>query len=335
MSTGHGRIRIAWLVAALVFAPIARGQNPDLMLSQAERDSILATYDNTFPIWGRKAIERGFLLPTPAGIGLNATWLNQDINITNLSLSTNDNPLQPAGFIQMEPAQVPVAAVSVRPDLWVLPFLNVYVIAGLVDVSTTVRVVEPVAFETNVEQSGVFGGFGLTGTVGIRKNFVVIDLNWAWTETEKLDFPVRGRLLSFRYGRAFKPRTVQRLAVWLGAMQQTLVSETRGSIRLDEVFPPQMAGALEAQLSDYRSSAEYQALPPGQRAVVDQFVESLQGPDLGSVTVNYGLEKEVADPWNMLAGASVDIDKHWGFRVEAGFIGRVSALLLTNFRFDL
>ena len=165
---------------------------------------------------------------------------------------------------------------------------------------------------------------------------MIIDVNWAWTETEKLDFPVRGRLLSFRYGRAFKPRNAHRLAVWLGAMQQQLVSETRGSIRLDEVFPPQMAGALEAQLSDYRSSAEYQALPSGQRAVVDQFIEALQsGGGLGSVTVNYGLEKEVADPWNMLAGASVDIDKHWGFRVEAGFIGRVSALLLTNFRFDL
>jgi hypothetical protein len=335
MITDHRRIRTAWLVSALVLVPVARGQNPDLMLTQAERDSILATYDNIFPIWGRKAIERGFALPTPAGIGLNATWINQDINITNLSLSTNDNPLQEAGFIQMEPAQVPVAAISVRPDLWVLPFLNVYVIAGLVDVSTTVRVVEPVAFETNVEQSGGFLGLGLTGTIGIRKNFVVVDLNWAWTQTEKLDFPVRGRLLSFRYGRAFKPRKYERVAVWLGAMQQHLVSETRGSISLGEVFPPEGAAALGRELSFYRSSAEYQNLPPGQRAVVDQFLEAAQSGDLSDVTVNYGLEKEVADPWNMLAGASVDLDKNWGFRVEAGFIGRVSALLLTNFRFDL
>ena len=276
MIPGRGRIRTACVVSALVLAPIARGQNPDLILSQAERDSILATYDNIFPIWGRKAIERGFELPTPAGIGLVGTWISQDINITNLSLSTNDNPLQPAGFIQMEPAEVPVKAVSFRPDLWVLPFLNVYVIAGWVDVSTTVRVVEPVAFETNVEQSGVFGGIGLTGTMGIRKNFVVVDLNWAWTETEKLDFPVRGRLLSLRYGRAFKPRKHQRLAVWLGAMQQTLVSETRGSISLAEVFPPQQAAAVGTAMEDYQSSAEYQALPPGQRAVVDQFVEAFQ-----------------------------------------------------------
>ena len=335
MIPGRGRLRAACVVAALVLAPIARAQNPDLVLSQAERDSILATYDNIFPIWGRKAIERGFELPTPAGIGLVATWLNQDINITNLSLSTNDNPLQPAGFIQMEPAEVPVKAVSFRPDLWVLPFLNVYVIAGWVDVSTTVRVVEPVAFETNVEQSGVFGGIGLTGTMGIRKNFVVVDLNWAWTETEKLDFPVRGRLLSLRYGRAFKPKRHQRLAVWVGAMQQQLVSETRGSISLAEVFPPQQAAAVGTAMEDYQSSAEYQALPPGQRAIVDQFVEGLQGPDPGSVVVNYGLDKEVADPWNMLVGGMWDLDRHWGVRVEAGFIGRVSALVLTNFRFDL
>jgi hypothetical protein len=44
-----------------------RAQNPDLMLNQAERDRILKTYDNIFPIPGRQAIERGFDLPKPFG----------------------------------------------------------------------------------------------------------------------------------------------------------------------------------------------------------------------------------------------------------------------------
>jgi hypothetical protein len=38
-------------------AHVAVAQNPDLALSQAERDSLLKNYHNRFPIWGRKAIE--------------------------------------------------------------------------------------------------------------------------------------------------------------------------------------------------------------------------------------------------------------------------------------
>jgi hypothetical protein len=58
--------RVVALALALVaiVAPAVRAQNPDLMLSQAQRDSILKTYNNIFPILGRKAIERGFDLPS-------------------------------------------------------------------------------------------------------------------------------------------------------------------------------------------------------------------------------------------------------------------------------
>ena len=52
-------------LVTLACAGIAAAQNPDLELSQAERDSILTTYHQVFPLWGRKAIERGFLLPLP------------------------------------------------------------------------------------------------------------------------------------------------------------------------------------------------------------------------------------------------------------------------------
>ena len=55
----------ALAAATSAWATSASAQNPDLALSKAERDSILAHYKNRFPIWGRKAIERGFDLPYP------------------------------------------------------------------------------------------------------------------------------------------------------------------------------------------------------------------------------------------------------------------------------
>ena len=62
----------AGVMTLLIGAATGAGaQNPDLALTQAERDSILATYHQVFPIWGRKAIERGFLLPLPVGLNIN------------------------------------------------------------------------------------------------------------------------------------------------------------------------------------------------------------------------------------------------------------------------
>ena len=54
-------------VISLAAATSGSAQNPDLILSKAQRDSILATYDNVFPIWGRKAIEKGLICPIPPG----------------------------------------------------------------------------------------------------------------------------------------------------------------------------------------------------------------------------------------------------------------------------
>ncbi|HSR89917.1 MAG TPA: hypothetical protein VLK88_01315, partial [Gemmatimonadales bacterium] len=66
----------------------AAAQNPDLALSQEERDSVLKDYHNIFPIWGRKAIEKGFDLPKPLGLNVIGLYMNQGIEITDLGLST-------------------------------------------------------------------------------------------------------------------------------------------------------------------------------------------------------------------------------------------------------
>src|SRR6187455_876882 len=99
MKARLARVLTTFLFTCIVSTP-AWAQNPDMVLSQADRDSILKDYDQVFPIWGRKAIERGFALPRPFGIGFNAVYLNQNIDISNLQLSTGSDPLQPLDVIQ-------------------------------------------------------------------------------------------------------------------------------------------------------------------------------------------------------------------------------------------
>jgi hypothetical protein len=312
-------------------ANVAVAQNPDLALSQAERDSLLAHYHNRFPIWGRKAIEKGFDLPYPVGLSVNGVWASQNIDITNLSLSTGANPVVPIQAIKFGDVTAPIFTANLRADLWLLPFLNVYGFGGLASVSTDVNLVEPVAFHTKVDQNGTYLGLGTTATMGIKHNWLAFDVNWAWTQTEKLSEPVRTRIFSIRFGRAQKLKGTQRLALWVGAMKQTLNSTTKGSINLSEVVS---GGGGGAGLGDYQNSEWYQGLTAAQKVVVDAIAQRLQNADLSDVTVNYHLDKAVTDPWNMLVGASYEWNKRWQARVEPGFIGRKQLLVQVNYRFN-
>jgi len=319
------------ILACLGPLPLA-AQNPDLALTQAERDSILAQYDQIFPIWGRKAIERGFDLPAPLGLNIGVFAASQGIVISNLGVGFNGPP-QPASFITFQEAKAELTNWNVRADLWVFPFLNLYGIAGTGPGHTTVHVVEPVEFSTTADFQGENFGIGLTGAFGFRRNFVVLDWNHQWASSSLLAAPVPVNVFSTRVGRGFRLGTRARRmrgTFWVGTMLQTMKNETLGSVRLSEVVPP----GMDSLFNNYQSSAWYQALSAPEQALVDNFVQRLQG-GLDTTVVNYSLNKKVADPWNLLIGGTIDYRRHWGLRAEIGFIGRTSAFLMLNYRIAL
>ncbi|HUK21436.1 MAG TPA: hypothetical protein VLV45_07750 [Gemmatimonadales bacterium] len=328
--------RDLWLSAVLLTCwRAATAQNPDLVLSQAERDSVLASYHQIFPLLGRKAIEKGFSLPLPVGLNVNSLYMRQGIALSQLGLSVNDNPVQPVDWIALGEATSKLASVNFRGDLWVLPFLNVYGFGGKGWSTTTVPVTQPVSFTSEITQQGIYGGVGLTGTIGVKRNWLAGDVNWSWTDLEKLDQPVRGRVLSFRLGKTLKLRGQQRVNFWVGTSNQKFRTETNGSVTLAEAIPPGVADSLRNRLSNYQSSDWYQNLTPIQKRLADSLVAGIMRADLGSTVVNYNLNKAPADPWNMLVGGTYELNRHWHFRGEVGFFGRVQGLLVLNYRFGL
>ena len=323
------------LLSLLGLAGSLHAQNPDLMLTQAERDSILATYDNVFPLLGRQAIERGFDLPKPLGINVIGLWVDQGIEIYDLGLSTGSDPVQTLEAFQFGNSRASVLTASFRADLWVFPFLNVYGLLGTAQANTTVELTAPIPFTTSVDQTGTYGGVGLTGAFGIRRFFVATDVNWAWTDLEKLDDPVRTRVLSLRLGRAFAISRQNRLSVWAGAMNVKFDSQTNGSIGLAEAIPPDVVDGIRDDLETIEDEEWYQDLTPPQQLAVQRITDALLSADYSDVVVNYQLQKAPTDKWNMLAGANVDLGKRWTIRSEVGFIGRYSVLLNAVYRLDL
>src|SRR5690606_15346833 len=87
-------------------------------------------YNYVFPLLGQKAYKMGIDIPYPAGIMGNFLWMKQGVVLNDLQLgiaSENlDIPLTDVEFIQFGDNTNSAYSVNVRPDLWILPFLNVY-----------------------------------------------------------------------------------------------------------------------------------------------------------------------------------------------------------------
>jgi len=324
-----GRLLCPLLAAVAFVLPASlAAQEPDMALSKEQRDSLLKDYDQIFPIWGRKALERGFQTPLPLGFNVALYSMKQDIEISNLGLGFNQPP-QPVSCITFEGANAQLTLINARMDLWLFPFLNVYGIVGTGSGHTTVKLAEPVEFETTANFDGASAGLGITGVYGLRNYFGVVDFNHQWGFSSLLENPVPANILSMRLGRRLRlgGRKNVRATLWVGTMYQALQSETNGSIKLSDVLPT----GTDSLFNGYQNTPWYMGLGPVEKALVDDFVQRLSG-SLDTTVVNYSLNKTVADPWNMLLGGTIDVGRHWGVRWEAGFIGRKSLMVMGNYR---
>ena len=311
-------------------------QQADKMLHPDVRDSLLEEYDQFFPILGRQVLERGFALPNPAGVNLLFMRVVQPVAIDGIKLGTNNIPMQEVTFLEFPNTISTVNTLNARFDLWVLPFLNIYGMVGNGWTNTSVDIsingTDSLDFNSTVDQTGFYWGGGLTGAIAIKKNFLSVDANWAWTKLDKMDEPVRAGITGIRVGRNFRFENDRSFALWGGTMNQRLKSETLGSIGLAEALPPEIGDKLTSR--EYQNELWYKVLPQDQKDIVDDFVTEID-ERYNSAVVNYSLEKSLERPWSMLLGCSYDINKNWGARMEANFIGRFSIMGNIYFRFKI
>ena len=94
----------------------------------AEEDSLKSRpYPYSLPIWGAKATEKGYDLPYSAGVSLNYFWQQSDLIITDLFVGFNEGPMYDLDeIIRFDDAVSTASIFTIRPDIWLLPFLNVY-----------------------------------------------------------------------------------------------------------------------------------------------------------------------------------------------------------------
>ncbi len=342
--------------------------------NQALADSLKqAEYPYALPIWGDKATKRGFDLPYSAGVSLQYFGQRTDILINNLEVGFNNGPKHNLdNIVRFDKAQSSSDGVSIRPDVWLFPFLNVYAIYGRSAASTDVGYSlwlpdssgndqQILSAGTKVDFTANTFGFGLTPTIGVGGGWMALDMNFTWTDVPQLAEPASAFVFDPRLGKLFRlKRPEENLNIWVGAFRLAINTGTTGSIPLSDALPidqwqsnlaqaaqrvNQYSQELEAwwnsltppQQANPANKARYEA---GKAALAraGQFIDSANHAvnNAGSSTVDYSLDKRPEDMWNFIVGAQYQLNKSWMARLEiGGLTSRTHLITGIQYRFGL
>jgi hypothetical protein len=174
--------------------------------------------DSIFPLWKPAGSEN--LLP----YGVGVTWYGQkqDYTLDDLTFAVPGG-FPPVGQLHTENRS---HAISVRPNLWLLPFLQLYGLAGHVVSDTTVSNV-PLLGQVDSRNTGTYYGAGAVLACGKNNWFASVDVNYTYADMSGVDNSQRTLTVQPQVGRNFG-----RLAVWLGAMYQDTEEITSGTFAL-------------------------------------------------------------------------------------------------------
>ena len=331
-----------------------------------------ADYPYLFPIWGKKVVNKGFDIPKSAGFSAQYLWQESDIIINDLEVGFNNGPLYNLDeIVRFNNAVASSKGVNIRPDIWVLPFLNVYGILAKSQTSTTIDVGVWVPndtswnkvtdFNTKAEFDAVTYGFGLTPTVGIGGFFMALDMNFTWSDIEELDKPAYVFVLGPRFGKNIRlKRPQQSIAMWVGGFRVHINSQTTGSIGASSVLPlDEWEAKIETGNAKVESSQQqvddwWTGLTPLEQknpvniakyqtanAALTRAGNILNAAsqivaDAGDGSIQYSLNKKQKKMWNFLIGSQFQLNKSWMIRAEYGFLGtRQQFIAGLQYRFSL
>ena len=269
------------------------------------------THWSGLPLWGAKeARDLGFDLPFPLGVSGNVYSAKENFYLPKVGLGgANGGLLDLGGLSQITKVKVNETAWTTRLDSWVLPFLDVYAIGGLVKGEADVEfgpLMFPVVgqrgpkFDLNLDFEGPTMGLGSTLAAGFKpfKGRPTLLFSMA-------DFNVTRTYVDFkRVVTSLDPVDVAVLSLRLGGRERI---------------------ARNAKLGDV-----YLALWGG---AMYQGVQEIMSGRLGHYDLNFRANTKSVEPWNNIIGGRLEIGKNFNLTFELGLGDRQSAMLELTYRF--
>ena len=305
----------------------------------AYTDSLKATpYPYVLPILGTKVQKLGFDIPRPFGVMLNLVTGSQELTIDRLSVSTDDNTyIDVSNIVNFTKVEPHINVISLRPDIWLLPFLNVSGLVGSFNSTTDVWLDQPADMKFVAHNQGTIAGFGVMLAGGLGPLFVTYQYNGTWSFTEKLFNPNYTSLNGFRIGHQHKnhKRPQSSWSVWTGAESMVISKNSRGVLNLNDLTG---ISQEDKQNASEQLDVWFNDLPLFEQELLQPVYERMTGwlNNGEDALLYYDFDKNVEQQWNILAGGQYQINKNWQVMFESSFVGsRWRTVLSGAYRFGI
>jgi len=218
----------------------ASGAESGLSLSEPTAPETAPAKTRRLPFLAEEAHKRGIELPRTYGVGLVYYYLDRAIDISDVRVGRNGaSPESVSDFAQLGSSSR-VNNANVKVDMWILPFLNLYAIAGYIWNQSTTNIDvtlppltpggSPRQFRMSVptELEGTVGGLGMTLAGGYGPYFVAFDVNSARAD---LGFDDRFKALVTSLRAGWNGKVGSRpLQAWLNATYWNTFAEATGRV---------------------------------------------------------------------------------------------------------
>ncbi|WP_194436693.1 TonB-dependent receptor [Vibrio fluminensis] len=242
----------------------------------------------SLPIWKEEAEALGYELPKAFGLNLSYMSLEQGINVDSIVIKGLEKLV-----IEAEPGKQVTDVITLRADMWLFPFLNLYALVGKLEGYS----------ETNVNMTVDFGPFGdkkidlgkfrldLDGDIkgagfvlagGYDQWFALVDASYTQTKLTVIDGSIDAYVVSPRVGYDFNQHGLP-LRLWVGAMYQDVEQELSGT--------------------------------------------------LTGIPIQFEVKQSLASEWNTIAGMQYQINESLYLLGEMGFGERESLFFSLDYRF--
>ena len=197
-------------------------------------------WSSFLPLLADEAKKRGHSLPLPFGVSTVITGLwNRQINVTDVRVGVNGATPTSVSQVFDLGSTSNVLNANLKLDAWLLPFLNLYLLAGYVHNESTTRATLTIPrpgplpgttqFTTNLttKLDGFVGGAGMTLAGGYENFFLVADANYSQTD---IGFSDRFRAIIATLRAGYR-NTVANLPfqVWVGQGYWNTTNTAKGS----------------------------------------------------------------------------------------------------------
>ena len=256
-------------------------------------------WSNFLPILGKAACELGYVLPRPFGISMG--YMHQDQPFDVGGIFVNGIDVKTPGVAVVNEVQNEESTYTLRADVWILPFWNIYGILGQTSgqaIGPLMVSLEPVfpilcklpGNNCNVDTtfkldySANVRGYGTTIAGGYKDFFGMIDFNWSTADLDISLTDAKAKVISSRIGWNGKIGGFTGV-LWVGVMYQD-ISQT-----------------LDLPL------------------------------DIGEDTLLVTIEQSTKEAYNYVIGGQWDISRSFSVLAEIGMGKRKSQMLNLTYRF--